>query len=532
MAELAHLILAVALAGGTPVGGTPLEPVRVGGTLEWADAVSLIDGGGDAVLRKTTFEAIGDVGEDNRTIPDINKCLWGNYSPTSAPDNLYQGQWLASGDFFRLDVYFLHRVNPPGLIQDVVYDPYRHGDSPVFGTIEIDVDRNIDTGGETHSPADRYLSNVARFGGKPSAPRYTDHVGISGDNDGFVSTPPFVERSGEELHISLLGKWLDEIIEESGDGDDQFEDGETWIARGRFLHRAHVYETFSGAGGDGIYEPVVDLRFKHLPGRDETQLTLVFPLTNDAAATQILPSTAVEPMDGDDSNQSSVLEAVADLVDCLQALEPGDALRLHPDFPLVSEWENRSLPSPTDVGDGSLYGDSSRWHVTLLVGMAYESQDPFGQTIAWTDTLGSPASGDFDGDGSVTMSDVTLFELYLLDNDGNTYVDEGVEPDSVDLINFGPNFSIYDLNYDGIVDGADKCLMPVLGDFDADFVIDMDDMAVFVQTLLNPTLGVAQPMPSCAGGAKRARADFNGDGRIDGEDIQGFVEAITENAMP
>ncbi len=82
------------------------------------------------------------------------------------------------------------------------------------------------------------------------------------------------------------------------------------------------------------------------------------------------------------------------------------------------------------------------------------------------------------------------------------------------------------------MDGADKCVMPVLGDFDADFVIDMDDMAVFVQTLLNPTLGVAQPMPSCAGGAKRARADFNGDGRIDGEDIQGFVEAITENAMP
>ena len=93
------------------------------------------------------------------------------------------------------------------------------------------------------------------------------------------------------------------------------------------------------------------------------------------------------------------------------------------------------------------------------------------------DTVDSPGFGDFDGDGAVSMSDVTLFEQYISESDGVPWVDEGMEPDSVDLINFGPNFSIYDLDYDGIVDGADKCLMPVLGDFDGDFVIDTADLA-------------------------------------------------------
>ncbi len=528
MAGLSHLILVVALGGGTPAG-----PVPAGGTLEWSDEVSLLDGSGDAVIRRTTHEASADVAEHIHEVPDIVRYKLGNWSPDSPSDDLYQGRWQTGGGFFRLDVHFLHRINPPGLVQDVVYDPYRHGDSPVFGTIEIDVDRNINTGGETQSPGDRYLGNVARFGGKPSASRFADRIATSLDDiDGFISTPPLVERSGEEFHISQLGKWLDEMSEESGDEDDLFEDGEIWIARGKFLHRAHVYETFSGAGGDGVYEPVVDLRFKHLPGQDQTQLTLVFPLTNEAAAAQISLSTAVEPMDGDDSNQTSVLEAASDLVESLQALGPGDALRLHADFPLVSAWENRSLPTPTDIGNESLYGDSSNWHVTLLVGMAYVNQDPFGQTIAWTDTVDSPAFGDFDGDGAVTMSDVALFEQYIFDSDGNFLVDEGAEPDSVDLINFGPNFSIYDLDYDGIVDGADQCLMPVLGDFDGDFVIDTDDLAVFVQTLLSPAFSSTPTGPSCTGGARSARADFNGDRKIDGEDIQGFVEAITENAMP
>ncbi len=531
MAGFSVLLLAVALAGGTP-----LEPFPTGGALEWTDAVSLF-GGGDAVIRRTTYDAVADVAEDIHTIPDIVRYKIGNWSPDSPSSDLYQGQWTAAGGFFRLDVSFLHLINPPGLIQDVVYDPYRYGDAPVFGTIELDVDRNVDTGGEAQSPEGRYLGNVARFGGRPRTFRYSNRVATTLDDiDGFNTTPPLVERSGEEFHISLLGKWLQTVTETSGNGDAIFDAGEEWIVRGRFLHRAHVYETFSSAGisagGDGVYEPVVDLRFKHLPLRDETLMTLVFPLTNDAAAAQLSLSATVEPMDGDDTNQSSVLEAVAELVDSLQSLPPGDALRLHPDFPLVSAWEARDLPAPSDIGDGSLYGDSSHWHVNFLVGMAYVNEDPFGQTIAWTDTVLSPSFGDFDGDGAVTMSDVTAFEQYIFASDGDFLIDEGVVPNSVDLINFGPNFSIYDLDYDGIVDAADRCLMPVLGDFDGDLVIDVDDLAVFVQTLLNTGVATIPTAPSCTGGARAARADFNGDGRIDGEDIQGFVEAITENPMP
>lgn len=61
----------------------------------------------------------------------------------------------------------------------------------------------------------------------------------------------------------------------------------------------------------------------------------------------------------------------------------------------------------------------------------------------------------------------------------------------------------------------------LLGDVDCNWTVDLDDVAPFVQALLDPAAyNAAHP------GCNIQRADMNGDGEIDGRDIQAFVNEL------
>ncbi|MBU0717561.1 MAG: hypothetical protein KJ749_04870, partial [Planctomycetes bacterium] len=171
---------------------------------------------GDAVVRRTDPGAdgpIGDATEHHR--PDLICLDMGNWQPFDPATDLYEGEWLSTGQFLRLDLRFDGLVNPPGTISldGTPFEPFLYGPHPVFGFVEIDMDASVMTGGETWAPGDRYLGNVARFGGKPAGPRFTDRTALGGaDLLNPFDVAPFVQRSGEEFHIPFLGHETTSIV--------------------------------------------------------------------------------------------------------------------------------------------------------------------------------------------------------------------------------------------------------------------------------------------------------------------------------
>lgn len=465
---------------------------------------------GDARIRRTDLGADGIVGELMHVIPDIAGYGMGNWQPANPSADLFTGTWSPQGVFLRIDIGFFGHVNPPGpldLLPNSVYDPYRYGNNPAFGYIELDLDHNVASGGEWDRPDLRYLWNVARFGGLPSVPRFltTNRIATNWTQlDHILSTPPYVERSGEEFHIALFGDWIEYKTELSGNGDNTFDPGEVWLVHGRLFHRAHVFKYFSGANGNGEYLPRVDLRFDHPVGANITMVSLVYPLTNAASAMQY-GTPNVEPMDGSDSNQNSVEEALADLTMTVQQMPPYQ--RDDPRFPMIAPWEDE------DAGD---YLNSTYYQVDMLVGMAYTTEKPDGAVVAWTDAWPGPIFGDFNGDGRVNATDVQLFDGFISQYDAA----DGVTDGRVQIPGFAQNYSMFDLNYNGVVDDADRMLIRVSGDLNGDFLVDEADVALLVWALLHPGMMPANVPPDFSD-----RADFNHDGILNGRDIPGMVRA-------
>lgn len=467
-----------------PGGGNPacahLEPV-----VRYDDV-------GDTVVRRTDPGADGPVGLFGHRRPDIIAHRLGRWQPLNPAADLYTGCWDPAGGFVRLDVAYWNVVNPPGLLGlfGLQYEPYRYGPHPVTGFLEIDMDMNVNSGGEVQVPQSMYLGNIARFGGMPPTPRFANRVARIGfDLDPFIHTPPLVERSGEEFHLALFGDLVTQIIKVSGDGDDVFEAGETWIVRGQLLHRAHGYEFFSSAGGNGMYWPIVDLRYEHLVDPNVTQVTLVYPLTNAASAQQ--HGQVPQPMDGNAFNQNSVLEALTDLRDSVLAIPPFDPLRNHPAFPLIQPWE---IQNPS-VGLGV-----NHWRINMTASMSYIHPDIQGAIFAWTDAWPAPIPGDFDGDGAVTLQDVAALDHFIAIYDGVFPFDaDNLVDGRVTLLDFGLNFSIFDVDYSGVIEARDRQALPVLGDLDADFDIDSDDLSLFVLALVDP-----EQLASAGCGSSRA----------------------------
>ncbi|MFO0974356.1 MAG: dockerin type I domain-containing protein [Phycisphaerae bacterium] len=469
---------------------------------------------GDAVIRPTDPGADGDLQPALHAKPDLLGIHIGRWTPYTL-SAIYDGAWADTGPFVRVDVQFAGLVNPPGPLNltSGTYDPYRYGPNPVFGWIELDVDSDISTGGETTSPELRYLANVARFGGKPFGPRFYDRVALDGhDASQPFGVPPFVQRSGEEFHLALLGDHITSFLPIQGNGDGIFQPGERWLIRGPLFHRAHGFEEFSTAAGPppGAYMPQVELLWEWRPEFNGTQVSMVYPILQSAAAA--LAGQAQQPLDGNPSNQSSIQEALANLVSSVVAIPPNDPLRLDPEFPIIAGWQ---FQQP------QFFFEARDWEVTALVGMAYAARSGDGALFAWTDVAPNPLPGDLNGDGQIDAGDTTAVRTFILQHDGDPGMDTGPSFDGqVWLPNFASNFSICDLNYDGIVSQQDVMAVPLPGDLDFDDDVDAQDAVIFVNLLTHgPGL-----FPPGQAATMVARADVNHDGAVNGGDIAPFVQ--------
>jgi hypothetical protein len=448
----------------------------------------------DAVLRPTDPQLRLPFDVAAHPPIDLIELRLGSWAPAEPASDLFRGTFDASGAFARIDLELAGLVNPPGNPTPEGFDPFVHGNRPVYGFVEIDMDDNVWTGGEIESPEFRYLGNAARFGGLPSRPAFADRVAVEGSafDRRFVS-PPYVERHGEEFHIALTGTVPFDIHERFGDGDAIFEPAETWILTGRFLHRAHGYEWFSFADGGlvaGAYEPMCHLQFRHVPGENRTYVSLVLPLTQVGAG--LMRNEPAAPMNHSAADQASILEGLTDLCDSaawLRLIPTG-----LPEEDIIIDW--------ADQNPGE-YLDPTRWSATALLGTMYSRPHPEKLFFVWTDIHPDVTPGDVDGNGFRTALDVAAIRRFVNAHDAA----DGVIDDAVRLDGFASDFDVLDVNYDGVIDGADAILLT--GDGDGDWSVTLADYARFQCCFSRDGR-----FPPCLS------MDFDQDGEVDRDDFQ------------
>ncbi len=490
----------------------------------FAERVTFQDTQGDAVVRRTDTGADGPIDPANHQLPDLVSWSVGTWEPNNPQTDLFTGHWSTWGDFLQLELVFNGVVNPPGPVGccgQPAYDPFVYGPNPVSGYVEIDMDGDIDTGGELDWPDLRYLGNAARFGGRPQHNASKDRTAVDARAfDANLLTQPYVERSGEDFHLELVGWEINSNqIERSNTSDWLFGAGETWTITGYLFHRAHAYSQFSSAccrSGVpiGSYDPLVKVQFAHHTASNRTTVSLVYPLTNAGAAA--IEGTPVESMDIFFTNQNSVAEGLWELK--ISAMGATSWDRSLPEFVLIAPWENKN---PDD------YLDPTLWRVTVLAGGSYTSQQD--SLFVWSDIYPNVLLGDFDGDGNVDSSEVALFDAYLQSNDGNPVLDaDGTANGSIEIAGFGLGFSLYDLNYDGLVDSEDRAVVGgssyPRADYDHDQDVDQDDFG-HLQVCLT---GADQtpPLPGCR------NADLDRDNDVDQSDVAVFVGCASGPAIP
>lgn len=419
-------------------------------TSVWADDEPALhaDAVADAVARRTDPGGDGPFDPAAHRLIDLREITVGAWRPDDPREDLYTGQYEESGDFVRLDVLVSGLVNPPGRTVYWDFDPFAYGPHPVYGFVEIDMDDEVETGGELDAPDYHYLGNVARFGGLPKVERFRNRVALDESAfDGDFPTPPYVERHGEEFHLALLGDQFEaqDIRVVRGDVDALFESGEVWDIDGTWFHRAHGYEPFSLAiGGErpGEYMPRCALRLEHDTLADVTRITLVFPLTNEGAG--LMRGEQPEPLNGDPSDQASVLEALQDLHDSAEFLKDFPTGR--PEEEIIIEWAEQEAED---------YLEPHEWTVTALLGSSYTAPEPPGEYFVWTDVYPNVLRGDVDGNGRRELKDWQLTWQFIVAHDA----DDGRIDRKVRLSNFARGFSVHDVDYDGVVHGLDRLPM-------------------------------------------------------------------------
>lgn len=456
----------------------------------------LFDPRGDAERRNTVPEPVDYVPPRNAVI-DLLDITLGTWMPHAPRTDLFDGQFRPDGLFVRIDLRLDGLVNPPGSLDPFSFSPFAYGPRPVYGFVEIDVDRNVATGGEVHFPQYRFLMNAARFGGLPTRQAFRDRVAAeSAAVDNLFHTPPFVERHGEEFHLSLLGGQEWTITERSGNGDRRFESGESWLLRGSFFHRAHGFEPFSLATGGrvaGEYAPDCDLLFRHDVVEDVTIVSIVFPLTNAGAA--LVQNRPTEASNGNPRDQASILEALDDLTLSAQflALFPSGLAA----EALIRGWAGIR---PADHLNPAL------WSITALVGTAPPALDRNRVPFVWTDIYPNVVTGDVDGNGARTDADFDLIDEKIRARDP---ADGSIDGAAV-VPGFPIGFSVFDVDYDGRLTGSD--VMQAEGDTDGDGDVDLADMA-----LLQRCYGSSGAFPPCLG------LNLMVDERVDERDLPAFL---------
>ncbi len=463
----------------------------------------------DVGVRRTDAGASAPFDADDHNLPNICRIAIGRWEPPAPSIDLFAGNYVNSGGFARLDVVFEGLINPPGSTDPYYFHPFAYGPNPVYGFIELDVDVDETTGGEVDAPGYRYLANIARFGGIPEGAEFTDRVaGESADLDGDFTTPPYVERSGEEFHLALLGgQFTDQDVEVVvGDTDLEFDSGETWDIVARWLHRAHGFEPFSLATGGtmpGEYELAAALRFSHDAVENRTTMSLVFPLNNGAAAA--MWNEPPQAYDHDPSDQASILEALHDLRDSAIIVDMFPTGQ--PEETLIIGWKDR--------GPGAFI-NAQNWRLTALVGTTYSSA---GHGFVWTDVFPNVLRGDVDGHSGVDFTDRWQIETYIAAHDG----DDGSLDGRLCIAGFAADFAVYDVNHDGVVEPLDVLLASAVADADDDGDVDLADFGMIQQCFGN----VAADWP-----ANCPLVDLNGDGAVTVRDYRWFQAVLSGPRVP
>ncbi len=480
-----------ATAGPTPAGDD--EPVR-----------RLEDELGDAVPRPTDPGASAPFDPLAHRLPDLIEARIGAWTPDNPRDDLFGGVFeddASDAQFLRFDLRIDGLVNPPGDVDPFRFQPFAYGPHPVYGFVEFDMDRDEDTGGELAAPQYRYLGNIVRFGGNVSEEHLRGRAALDAEAfDGNIATSPLVDRSGEEFHLALLGGEFGpaDVVVASGDADRVFEPGEQWRITAAFFHRAHGYEAFSFVSGGnlpGEYMPSVTIQFHHDLSLDETTISLVFPLTQGGAA--LMRGEPPEPIDFDPSNQASVHEALYDLNFSAQYLDKfpsGD-----PDEVIINEWADQE---PTEF-----LGPES-WEITVLLGSSYSEPQAGGVYFVWSDAYPNVVRGDVDGNDEADEDDVRQIEDFIEAHDASDGTLDGVAV----IVGFAEDFSVFDVNHDGFVDGLDLLAGQADGDGDDDDDVDLEDFARLQECFQLETLSA----PHCAA------SDLNLDGQVDLHDLRLF----------
>ncbi len=458
-----------------------------------------IDEAGDAVIRRT--DAGNDAPLPTEFEPiDLLELRVQGWEPNSPQTDPYSG--VTSGgdeDIARIQLIVDGLVAPPGPIglDGSPYAPYQFGERPIFGYIELDVDDRDDTGGEFMPLAkNRYLANVGRFGQSPYGSISNRMVRDSSEDiDSDFTTYPQFERTGGEFTLALCGCFTPIIISQDGDMDSIFDAGETWIISGRFFERFTAFQpesTMYGGSDFGLFDPVVELQFRHDATEDQTYITLVFPITNYGASQ--LAGGSTQSVDSDVSNHTSIEEALDDLIYGSDFAQ-GDL------YQLVDHWKGR---------DREDYFRPRDWKPTALIGTAPTVQDPAALFI-WTDTGYGEIIGDLNDDDLSTELDsqIILDAISLLDggaSDGDAKVNGEVA-----IVNYGPEFDLRDLNGDGVISDDDLIVPVCLADFTGDGVLNFFDISAFLSAF----------------NAGDLISDLTGDGILNFFDVSAFLSAFT-----
>jgi len=464
-AVCAGLFLVVPALADDPPGdvtdATPIEDIKQ----------VFIDPVDDMALRRTDDDPSVDPLTTNG--PELLCATLGRWVPVDAYADPYFGNYSTNGEcdtngeFLRLDMVFDGLFNPPGDL--IGYAPTKYGPNPLFGWVELDMDTNAETGGETEEPDLGYNANVARWGGMPQGAWFEDRISIDGEPwSGDFEEIPATHRSGLEFMLLFHGNYMHDIEEYvEGNTNNVFEEGETWIIGGDFFWRAPGYDPITYTLG---YRPHVTIRFKHSIVDDATTVSFVYPLDNLAHA-RLYNDWPAQDNDFTGGNANSVYEALSDLRISADNPWPGPPpWQEHDNWPLLVQWATQDPLDHLNPWD---------WRCTMLFGTGLEQYPVGGGVHVWTDAWPNVVVNDFNGDGLITKTDRQLLNDYVTAHDGETGYDaDGMVNQEIDREAFSNRFSMHDDDYDGLVSTNG---FPEQGpcDYDNDGDVDLDDYRAF-----------------------------------------------------